>query len=218
MDVEKKILFLRHGETDWNAQLRYQGSMDIPLNSAGEKQAAVAAARLKNWVPDQWAVSPLKRAWRTAEIIAEKCNWNLEPQVLDGLREVAFGEWEGRQIGDVIKTYGDVYRRWRDDPGSWTPPGGESLRTVEKRVMDSLKPLLDSQGSRILIVAHGGVIRAALSSLFELPPGMSWKMHLGNCSCTGITLWKGRFLLHFLNDCVHDGMSEEKASELPLNL
>lgn len=218
MDEDKKILFLRHGETDWNSQLRYQGTMDVPLNSKGEKQAAAASGRLANWVPDHVAVSPLKRAVRTAEIIGKKRRWTMEPQVFDGLREVDFGEWEGRQISDVIDTYGDVYFRWRDDPGSWSPPGGESLESVKERFMAVLESLLAMDGSKFLIVTHGGVIRAALSALLDFPPGVSWKMTLGNCSYTALTLWRGRILLNFLNDCVHQGLPEKKILDLPLNL
>ncbi len=217
MDDVRSLLFLRHGETDWNAEFRYQGSVDIPLNSLGEKQALIAASRLKNWIPDRCVVSPQKRALRTAEIVAEKWNRSCEPEVIDGLREISFGEWEGQQVGDVMQSYGDDYMRWREDPGSWTPPGGESFLSAEKRVKGALFPLLDFEGSRFLVVAHGGIIRAALSALLGVSPAASWKMRLGNCSLTGVSVWNGRFSLSFLNDCVHEGLPVEKVSDLPLN-
>ncbi|SMG29753.1 histidine phosphatase family protein [Dethiosulfovibrio salsuginis] len=212
---ERKILFLRHGETDWNAQFRYQGSMDIPLNSIGERQASQVAFRIKGWSPERCFTSPQKRAVRTAEIAVRGI---CAPQTIDDLREISFGVWEGQPIGDIMKNYGDDYIRWREDPSSWSPPESEPFSAVQTRVKGAIDSILEQEGDRFLVVAHGGTIRAALASLFGFSGASVWKMRLGNCALTGVSFWDGRPALHFVNDCLHSDLPEEILSSLSVDL
>lgn len=216
--IERKILFLRHGETDWNAQFRYQGAMDIPLNSVGEGQALRLSLRMKGWNPDRCFTSPQKRALKTAEIVAKNLDRPCKLELLNDLRETSFGVWEGQPIGEVMKNYGDDYLKWRDDPSSWSPPEAETFVEVKDRVARAIKFILDQEGERFLVVAHGGTIRAAMAYLFELSGAAVWKMRLGNCSLTGVSFWEGRPTLNFLNDCIHSNLPEDLLSSISVNL
>src|SRR3954468_23162772 len=143
------FLFLRHGETDWNAQGLSQGSTDIPLNSVGLAQARRAAETLKGIGPIASIVaSPLVRARVTAEFAAEALG---RPLHLDpGLQEVAFGEQEGQPMGD-----------WYDDwiAGSYTPAGAETFAGLYERAVAAVNRATALPGP-VLIVAHGALMRA----------------------------------------------------------
>ncbi len=216
--AERRILFVRHGETDWNSQLRFQGSIDIPLNRTGEDQAFRLSVRLRNWNPDRCFSSPQIRALKTAKIVTESLDRVCQPEPLEDLREISFGVWEGQPIGDIMKNYGDDYLRWREDPSAWCPPEAEEFQSVQARVGDAIGFILDQPGDRFLVVAHGGTIRAAISSLFGLPAASVWKIRLGNCALTGVSFWEGRPNLHFINDCVHSNVPKDILSSLSVDL
>jgi broad specificity phosphatase PhoE len=141
--------FLRHGETDWNAQGLSQGSTDIPLNSVGIEQARRAALTFAAGIELTTIVSsPLIRARRTAEIVAEalKLPVAIEPD----LREVEFGEQEGKPMGDW-------YDEWID--GHYTPTGGESFASLYERVVGAVNRCT-ALPAPVLVVAHGALFRA----------------------------------------------------------
>jgi broad specificity phosphatase PhoE len=140
--------FLRHGETDWNAQGLSQGRTDIPLNEIGVKQAERAALTLRTARIATIVASPLVRARRTAEIVAAPLGL---PVLLDpDLAEVNFGEQEGQPMGD-----------WYDDwiAGSYTPADAESFQDLVDRTVRGLNRAL-AQPAPVLVVAHGALFRA----------------------------------------------------------
>ena len=141
--------FLRHGETDWNAQGLSQGNTDIPLNSVGLAQARRAARTLAGIGGIATIVaSPLVRARVTAEIAAEALG--LPVALDDGLREVAFGEQEGKPMGD-----------WYDDwiAGDYTPEGAEPFATLLARAVAAVNRAT-AMPAPVLVVAHGALFRA----------------------------------------------------------
>lgn len=141
--------FLRHGETDWNAQGLSQGTTDIPLNQVGVHQARRAAATFAAGIEVATIVaSPLVRARRTAEAVAEELR--LPVEIDAGLREVEFGEQEGRPMGD-----------WYDDwiAGTYTPKGGESFMALYERSVAAVNRAL-ARPAPVLVVAHGALFRA----------------------------------------------------------
>ncbi len=140
--------FLRHGETDWNAQGLSQGAVDIPLNGVGLAQARRAARTLQGIGIASIVASPLARARVTAEIAAAAIG---RPVQLDAdLREVAFGEQEGQPMGD-----------WYDDwiAGTYTPAGGESFADLYRRAVAAVNRAI-AQPAPVLVVAHGALFRA----------------------------------------------------------
>jgi probable phosphoglycerate mutase len=140
--------FLRHGETDWNAQGLSQGRTDIPLNSVGLAQAERAARTLAPLAIAGIVASPLLRARRTAEIAAAALG--LPVAVDPGLQEVDFGEQEGLPMGD-----------WYDDwiAGTYTPAGAESFAALRERTVRAINAALGRPGP-VLVVAHGALFRA----------------------------------------------------------
>jgi probable phosphoglycerate mutase len=140
--------FLRHGETDWNAQGLSQGRTDIPLNHVGEAQAARAARTIQPIGIASITASPLVRARRTAEVTAELLGL---PVTLDpDLAEVNFGAQEGLPMGD-----------WYDDwiAGTYTPEGGETFAELRDRAVRGVNRALARPGP-VLMVAHGALFRA----------------------------------------------------------
>ncbi|MGG5818935.1 histidine phosphatase family protein [Falsiroseomonas sp. HW251] len=149
--------FLRHGETDWNAQGLSQGRTDIPLNKVGLMQAERAALTLRAGGIATVVSSPLIRARRTAEIVAEPLG--LPVQLDPDLQEVNFGDQEGLPMGD-----------WYDDwiAGTYTPAGAESFAELVARAVRGVNRATEKQAP-VLVVAHGALFRALRLALGHEP-------------------------------------------------
>jgi 2,3-bisphosphoglycerate-dependent phosphoglycerate mutase len=145
--------YLRHGETDWNRLGLQQGNVDIPLNETGLAQAREAAARLRNRGITSIIASPLSRARVTAEIVAETLG--LDIAIDPDLREVNWGVHEGTGMAE-----------WFQDwiAGHATPEGAESFAALRRRVVTAINRSVANPPA-VLIVAHGGVFRAARAAM-----------------------------------------------------
>ena len=157
------IVLVRHGETDWNLERRFQGHADRPLNDTGHAQAAALAESLSGEHLDAVYTSPLQRASQTAAIVAARLGLAARP--LEALREIHVGDWEGLTVDDVKERYPEhVATDWRS---GW--PGGETYDELSARVLPALVSLADDHpGERVLAVTHAGPVRAALSSAMGL--------------------------------------------------
>jgi probable phosphoglycerate mutase len=140
--------FLRHGETDWNAQDLAQGNVDVPLNQTGLAQARSAALLLRDRGIRSLISSPLSRARDTADIVAAQLG--LPVQVDDALREVAFGVQEGKPMAEW-------FTAWVNE--RFTPDGAESFAALTQRAVGVINRCLD-RPPVVLVVGHGGVFRA----------------------------------------------------------
>ncbi|KVM76210.1 histidine phosphatase family protein [Burkholderia stagnalis] len=154
-----QILFIRHGETAWNRIKRIQGHIDIPLADTGLAQAQRLAARLARDGAGIDAIysSDLMRAQQTAQPAADALGL---PLVLrEGLRERAYGVFQGHDSTEIEARFPDAYAAWQTrDPG-FEPEGGESQRAFYHRVLHALEPIVAAHpGGRIACVAHGGVL------------------------------------------------------------
>lgn len=155
-----KLYVARHGETDWNSEHRMQGWIDIPLNATGLGQAEALAGRLTEAgiKPERIYASPLTRARQTAAPVAERAG--LTVTLLDGLKEIGFGEWEGLIYNDEIAARDpEIYAAWRADRYRNAAPGGENCRTVIDRLAPAMKRILDDGEGTVLIVMHGAVLK-----------------------------------------------------------
>ncbi len=152
-----KLLFIRHGETDWNRQQRFQGQIDVPLNATGIAQAARLAARLAAERFDAFFTSDLARARETAAPLAAA--WGQQPVAVPGLREQSFGTWEGLDVPTIKDRHGAMWQDWLLHHGDFALPGGESLRQFHARVLVSVREIAaQAAGQRVAIVTHGGVL------------------------------------------------------------
>jgi len=168
------VLLVRHGETAWNREGRYQGRTDIPLSEVGERQVRALGARLAS-VPIAIAVaSPLARARATAEAIVEASRLELDP----GLVEISHGAWEGQLASDVARDHAEMFGVWRTAPGRDSPagPGAETLGDVEQRAWPVLAKICERLGEHdtALVAAHDAVNRVLLCRVLGLPLARIW--------------------------------------------
>ena len=149
------ILLVRHGETDWNAERRVQGHSDTPLNATGRAQARALARELAHETIDAVYSSDLLRAHETARIVAE--SRGLEVTAIRDLRERHFGTWEGLTDDEIFARFPEAATG-----GSWGD--GETREEMADRVFAALERIADAHvGRRVLVVSHGGPLRAVLT-------------------------------------------------------
>lgn len=170
----RRLLMLRHGQTEWNAENRMQGQLDAELSELGRDQAVAAAEVLAKRQPLLIVSSDLCRAYDTAVELAERTG---SPLVVDArLRETNLGDWQGMTHGEVDAVAPGARVAWRND-ATWAPHGGESRVDVARRSLPLIAELVDSQPDwgadksdrPVLLVAHGGLIAALTARLLDLP-------------------------------------------------
>jgi len=164
-----KFFLLRHGQTVWNEEGRYQGGRDIDLSPAGVRQGELAAEYLSNVNFSNIYSSPMKRAMDTAAIIRKERN--LELKLIDNLKELNFGEWEGLRFNEINEKYHNDYKKWIGDSYNNAPPGGESFKIVQGRAVVGINSIIkeNKDGSSVAVVTHGGVIVSLLAYWLQLP-------------------------------------------------
>ena len=170
-----RLIFIRHGETDWNAERRLQGHQDIPLNANGERQAAESGRSAKKLLGPKalaegglrFVASPLGRTLQTMRLARTAMGLDADAFDIDPrLIELTFGEWEGLTWPEV-QARAPQAAHWREgDKWNFAPPGGESYAMLETR----LRPWLDSVTGDMVVVSHGGVARALMAMIGKLAP------------------------------------------------
>jgi probable phosphoglycerate mutase len=186
------ILLARHGETDWNSEHRWQGHADQPLNEAGRAQAHALGESLAGRGISAVYASDLVRAHETALIVAERIG--LPVEVDPGLREVDVGDWAGRLHSELEVNDPEGFRRWRTGGKGWC--GGESYEQMGERVVASVVRIAERHpGETLLIVTHGGSIRACRATAAGLEYAASRVMAIGsmaNCEVAELRVADGR--------------------------
>jgi len=151
------IYLARHGESDWNVERRWQGHADRPLTDRGRGQAQDLAARLAGVDLDAVYSSDLRRAWETADAVASAKG--LDVIRLPELREVDVGSWSGLTRDECEARFPEAFARWRAGGSGWDD--GESYEEMGERIVEAIGRLAaEHQGGAILVVSHGGPIRA----------------------------------------------------------
>jgi broad specificity phosphatase PhoE len=185
------ILLARHGETDWNAVGRWQGHTDRALTELGRHQAVELADRLANDEIDAVYSSDLLRAVETAEPVAKRLGLPL--QTLPELREVDVGTWAGLTRDEVAKRFPDGFRRWSEWQTGWED--GETYDEMGERVVGAILRLAgEHPGERILVVSHGGAIRAlhAAAAGIDIATFRQLRQVVENARVTSILVENGR--------------------------
>ena len=186
------LLLARHGETDWNRDSRFQGQADPPLNDRGRQQARALARRLAETRISAIYTSPLARASETAEIVAHALG--VPVALVAELREIDVGSWSGLTRSDVAARFPRAYRRWLEYGPGWDD--GESYEELGRRVVPALGRLAARHPSEeILVLTHGGPIRAALAYADGIPYGEARRRSsvLENCAVTKLAVENGEF-------------------------
>ena len=174
--METTILLARHGETDWNLNRRVQGQSDTPLNETGRAQAHALADELAGERIDAVYSSDLVRAHETARIVAE--TRGLDVTADPDLREKHFGTWEGLTDDEILVRFPEARR------GPWGD--GETTEDVSRRVLAALLRIADGHpGGQVLVIAHGGALRAALVHCGVEPPSAIANGHVARIAVRG---------------------------------
>jgi broad specificity phosphatase PhoE len=192
-----EIWFIRHGQTDWNLQQRWQGQTDVPLNALGLTQAGRLAERLARVNFDAVYSSDLGRCVTTASIALPQ----LRPVLDARLREMHFGGLEGKSWAEMDEGERAALERWRQDPYGVRLAGGESFQDLHDR-LQAWRGELPSVG-RVAAFTHGGNIRNLLWSVVGPPREPKWSVVLDNTGITRLGYESKRISVVCVNDCAH---------------
>ncbi|MBD2206762.1 histidine phosphatase family protein [Calothrix sp. FACHB-1219] len=178
-----RLLLVRHGETEWNRQTRFQGQIDVPLNDNGRSQAQKAGEFLKDVAIDFAVSSSMQRPKETAEIILQHHpQINLELQ--DGLREISHGLWEGKLEVEIEQEFPGELERWRTVPAEVQMPEGENLQQVWERSVAAWQAIVQAAAKSELktgiVVAHDATNKTLLCHILGLPADNFWNFRQGN--------------------------------------
>lgn len=177
-----RFFIIRHGETPWNVEGRFQGRNDILLNERGLEQARAAANALKGVRFDAFWSSPLSRALETARAVAD--GRSREIRTHEGLLEISHGLWEGLLAADVEERWPGELDRWHSEPHAVAMPEGETLADVQERTLRAVDEIRNAGGKQVLIAAHDAVIKVLLCAWMEMPLSCFWRFQVGNGSLT----------------------------------
>lgn len=167
-----RIVLVRHGQTAYNLEDRWQGSQsDVPLNETGLEQAAAVAESLESRYRDAIRAvytSPMRRARETAEVIGERLG--IEVHQEPDLRELDHGRWDGLLKSEIVERWPEEFSDYESDPRGVRRGGGESYADLAERLWPVLERLAEAhRGERIVAVCHGGPIRLAMSRVLDRP-------------------------------------------------
>jgi broad specificity phosphatase PhoE len=200
-----RFILIRHGESVWNGERRIQGSRDPTLSERGRQQADLLVRHLHTLVTRPVVAvytSPLQRAAETAERIAHAMHL---PVIRESdLREICLGEWEGMTVAEIRDAFPGRYEKWLEDPVAFPVPGGETVVAFGRRVQGSLERMQQAHpGSDMLIVSHGGVIKALLCFALGLDIRYLFRLKQDNTAVNQVDLGGQVRRVLLMNDTCH---------------
>ena len=187
-----RLLLVRHGETDWNRQGRFQGQIDIPLNANGQRQAEAAGRALATVHIDRAYTSAMARPRQTAEAIL-RAHPGVPLTSSQGLVEIGHGLWEGRLESEIADGWPELLASWKQAPQTVQMPEGENLQQVWDRSLQTWQRMASTlaSGETALVVAHDAVNKTILCALLGLTPADIWTIKQGNGGITAIDYPQG---------------------------
>ena len=185
-----RIFLIRHGETDWNKEGRFQGQIDIPLNKNGKDQAKKTYEYLKEINFNKAFSSSMKRPYETAQIILQK-NQDLKILKLDSIAEISHGLWEGKLESEIKKEWPNLLKDWHNKPEDVTMPEGESIKDVSERSVKAFEDICLTQEDNdiTLLVAHDAVNKTLICNLLGIDCSKIWMIKQGNGGITIIDVF-----------------------------
>ncbi|MCS7308972.1 MAG: histidine phosphatase family protein [Armatimonadetes bacterium] len=198
-----RVLLVRHGETDWNLQMRFQGQTDVKLNARGIEQAEAIASRLRDEQLQAIYSSDLQRAMQTAHIIAR---YHGIPPIPDAdLRELSYGVWEGMSREEILASeWAELFEKYRRDSLRYRPPGAEYPEQILERSRRVLQRVVQThREGTICLVGHGGSLRALLCVALSAPLESFRRIRLDNASLSAIECYPDGMWVSLLNDTCH---------------
>lgn len=199
-----RIILIRHGETTWNVEGRYQGQVDTPLSPRGLAQGQAAAEALRAVPIDAAVASPLSRAQDTCRFAAGLHGLSVETD--ERLTEISHGAWEGRYAADIEAQYPEEFHLWHTHPERVQMPGGESLEDVRRRARAAFDDIAAQyEGNTVLVCAHDAVNKAVLCDLLGLGMDRFWQIKQDNACINVVECTDGVWRLVLLNSTIHLG-------------
>jgi phosphoserine phosphatase len=210
-----RLLLVRHGETNWNRDKRFQGQIDVPLNDNGRLQSQQAGAFLKAIPIDYALSSPMLRPKETAEIILQQGHANVAMAFDDNLCEISHGLWEGKLEEEIEQGFPGLLKQWQEAPETVQMPEGENLEQVWQRAIAAWQALLTTYASKhpdqvttVLVVAHDAINKAILCYLAGCGTEGFWAFKQGNGAVSVIDYQgdaTGNPLIRAMNITTHQG-------------
>lgn len=198
-----RIILVRHGHVDWISPERFRGRAELPLSSLGRRQAHAAAGYIAaTWKPDAVYTSPLGRCRETGAAIAAP--FRLEPEPIDGLCDIDYGEWQGLTRDQAKECWPDESELWFRAPHIAAIPGGETLAAVLSRVTPALRDILQHHPDQtVVMVGHDSVNRVLLLFTLELPLSRYWHLRQDPCGINELIFDNGSFVVGSINQTQH---------------
>ena len=198
-----RIILVRHGHVDWISPERFRGRAELPLSSLGRRQAHAAAGYIAaTWKPDAVYTSPLGRCRETGAAIAAP--FRLEPQPIDGLCDIDYGEWQGLTRDQAKECWPDESELWFRAPHIAAIPGGETLAAVLSRVTPALRDILQHHPDQtVVMVGNDSVNRVLLLFTLELPLSRYWHLRQDPCGINELIFDNGSFVVGSINQTQH---------------
>lgn len=195
--MRRKITWVRHGQSIWNAEGRWQGHSDVALSDLGEQQARALSARLSQRTFDAVFSSDLLRSQQTCRLALPGAEMKIDAR----LREINFGVYEGQTWSSMDESQSNAVKTWWDEPYKNKLEGGESMDCLNQRVVEFLEEL--PAECEVAIFTHGGVVRNAVWQVVGPPLKGQWTIVIDNTSLTTIEYLTGKIRLHQVNDVAH---------------
>jgi phosphoserine phosphatase len=200
-----KIILTRHGHVEGIDPERFRGRADVPLTEEGKAQAKALAARIaKTWKPTAVYTSPMGRCVATGAEIASACR--VSNQVLDGLNDLDYGEWQWQTYEAVRAAAPDLFAAWLATPHLVRFPGGDSLQDLVSRTADALRFVLSRhprEAETVTLVGHDSVNRALLLQLIDQPLCAYWRIAQSPCAVNEIDIFGERIRVLRVNETCH---------------
>ena len=193
-----EIILVRHGETEWNVEEVFRGRIDIGLNETGLRQAELLAEYLGGVNIDAVYSSPLRRALKTAEMIASY--HKLEVEIAPGLIDFDYGKWQGLPHQEVKHKYEELYAEWLGNPHRIKMPAGESLSDVRERALNVVDEAVAKHEGTIALVSHRVVNKVLICALLGLDNSHFWNIRQDTCGTTTFSYINQHFILTKHND------------------
>lgn len=199
-----RIILVRHGETTWNVEGRYQGQEDTPLSQRGLQQGQLLAEGLRNLPIDLCISSPLQRSYQTCKFCADL--HKLPVATDERLLEINHGTWEGVLAKDIEAQYPQEFHQWYTQPHLVQMPGGENLEDVRRRVRAAFDDYAAAYPNQtILVAAHDAVNKAIICDLLELSMEHFWQIKQDNTCINVLEYQDGIWRIVLLNSTAHMG-------------
>lgn len=201
-----RVILVRHGETNWNVEGRYQGQEDTALSPRGLEQGRRLGEALQRIPIDVYIASPLKRAYMTAQFCADYQGKDVQTD--SRLEEINHGIWEGQLASTIADQYPDEFQQWRTAPHlvRMPGPGGESVEDVRRRAHEALMEYVESyDGKTILVAAHDAVNKAIICDIMGLGMDHFWQIKQDNTCVNVLEYDQGQWRIVLLNYTGHMG-------------